>query len=436
MNTIIRAHAMLAPQGIMHDAEIEIETDRIVYAGARRDTFTGGDAVEVVELPNSILMPGLTNGHTHSAMTLLRAVNDDHGFMPWLEAVQAIEQQLTHEDVAAGLELAMLEMISSGTVSFADMYVWDERLIELVRQAGMRVNAALASNDPNGKMFPGVSNRSGREELDYADELFAQYHNDPQVRISYGPHAPYSVPEDFMREIIERSHSTGVPVQIHIAESPAEVAQLRETTGHTPADYLAGLGLFETNVLAAHCVHLTAAEMQYFAGVTHTAASHNPVSNLKLGNGVAPMPDWIAHDFRIAIGTDSVASNNSLDLFEEVKLATILHRGVRHDAAAITAQSVLEIATRRGAEAIGFADSGALEAGMLADVIALDLGEAIPRDNLVSHLAFAANGRDVSHVWIGGRAIYEDRKFLTLDAADIRQRAADSIARLRHRDDN
>lgn len=431
MNTIIRAAAMLAPGGMIHNAEIEISDDRIMYAGSARTESPAGENLKVVNLPDSVLMPGLTNGHTHSAMTLLRGVSDDAGFMPWLEAVQALEQHLTHEDVQAGLELAMLEMIESGTVAFADMYVWDEQLLELVRAAGMRVNAALAANFPDGNMFPGVSERSGREELDYADELAAKYSSDPQIRISYGPHAPYSVPEDFMREIIARSISTGVPVQIHISESPAEVAQLQESTGYRPGKYLESLGLFETEVLAAHCVHLDAEELTPFSGSTHVAASHNPVSNLKLGNGVAPLIEWINRDMRIALGTDSVASNNSLDLFEEIKMATILHRGVNHDAAAVTAQSVLDIATRRGAEVIGFGESGTLEAGKFADIIALDLDEGMPRDNLVSHLAFTATGSDISHVWIGGRAVYENYEHLTLNEDDIRSRARASIQRLR-----
>jgi 5-methylthioadenosine/S-adenosylhomocysteine deaminase len=179
-------------------------------------------------------------------------------------------------------------------------------------------------------------------------------------------------------------------------------------------------------------VHLTEEEIEIYAR-TGTAASHNPVSNLKLGCGVAKLPEMLEAGVRLTLGTDSVASNNSLDLFEEIKLATILHRGVRHDAAAVKAADVIDIATRRGAEAIGFPEAGALEVGRLADIIALDLSttRATPMGSLVSHIAFSASGEDVRHVFIGGRHVYAAGQHLTLDAADILARAAASAARLR-----
>ena len=179
-------------------------------------------------------------------------------------------------------------------------------------------------------------------------------------------------------------------------------------------------------------MHLTLEEIEIFAR-TGTAASHNPVSNLKLGCGVAKLPEMLEAGVRLTLGTDSVASNNSLDQFEEIKLATILHRGVRHDAAAVKAADVLDIATRRGAEAIGFPETGALEAGRFADVIAIDLGttRATPMGSLVSHLAFSASGEDVRHVFIGGRHVYANGEHLTLDAPDILARAGAAAARLR-----
>ncbi len=428
MTTILRADRMLTPDGEVQNAELEIdERGRIAYAGPAR-----AESVVTHDLAGHALMPGLVNGHTHSAMTLQRAVSDDEGFMPWLAAVQAVEQGLTRDDVVAGLELAMLEMIANGTTAFADMYHWDEGLLETVQRAGMRVLAAPAMFTAESVGFPGVSPLDGAQTLDYTEQLAERFAGDEQIRLAYGPHAPYTCSPELLREIAERSQRTGIKIHMHVAESRAEVEQITEQYGNTPAKHLDALGFFEADVLAAHCVHLTLEEIEIFAR-TGTAASHNPVSNLKLGCGVAKLPEMLEAGVRLTLGTDSVASNNSLDQFEEIKLATILHRGVRHDAAAVKAADVLDIATRRGADAIGFPETGALEAGRFADVIAIDLGttRATPMGSLVSHLAFSASGEDVRHVFIGGRHVYANGEHLTLDAPDILARAGAAAARLR-----
>lgn len=428
MTTILRADRMLTPDGEVQNAELEIdERGRIAYAGPAR-----AESVVTHDLAGHALMPGLVNGHTHSAMTLQRAVSDDEGFMPWLAAVQAVEQGLTRDDVVAGLELAMLEMIANGTTAFADMYHWDEGLLETVQRAGMRVLAAPAMFTAESVGFPGVSPLDGAQTLDYTEQLAERFAGDEQIRLAYGPHAPYTCSPELLREIAERSQRTGIKIHMHVAESRAEVEQITEQYGNTPAKHLDALGFFEADVLAAHCVHLTVEEIEIFAR-TGTAASHNPVSNLKLGCGVAKLPEMLEAGVRLTLGTDSVASNNSLDQFEEIKLATILHRGVRHDAAAVKAADVLDIATRRGADAIGFPETGALEAGRFADVIAIDLGttRATPMGSLVSHLAFSASGEDVRHVFIGGRHVYANGEHLTLDAPDILARAGAAAARLR-----
>ncbi|MBU3994206.1 MAG: amidohydrolase [Actinobacteria bacterium] len=426
--TVIWADAMLTPTGPVAEAELVFDSEGgIEYAGPQRPGST-----PTHDLAGHVLMPGLVNGHTHSAMTLLRGASDDDGFMPWLAAVQAAEQHLTRDDVAAGLQLAMLEMIETGTTAFADMYHWDAGLLELVRAAGMRVLAAPAVFTDEAVGFPGVSPWTGAEVLDATEALAERFAADPHIRLAYGPHAPYTTPPEQLRAIAGRSRRTGIPIHIHVSESAAEVADMIERYGATPAMHLESLGLFETDVLAAHCVHLSPEEIAVFAR-TGTAASHNPVSNLKLGCGVAPLPELLEAGVRLTLGTDSVASNNSLDLFEEIKLATILHRGVRGDAAAVRASDVLDIATRGGAEAIGFPETGALEPGRLADVIALDVtgAGAIPHPSLVSHLAFSARGSDVRHVFIGGRHVYANGDHLTLDAVDVRARAAAAAERMR-----
>ncbi|MGO2140375.1 MAG: amidohydrolase family protein [Leucobacter sp.] len=429
IETVLRADSMLTPAGTVAPAELAFdESGRITYAGAPRP-----ESVVTHDLAGHALMPGLTNGHTHSAMTLQRGVSDDESFMQWLATVQGIEQRLTHDDLVAGLELALLEMIETGTVAFADMYYWDEALIERVRSAGMRVFAALACSATDHVAYPTVSPMTGAEVLDEVERLAARYREDPLVRVGFGPHAPYTCTPEFLREVRSRALAGDIPIHTHVSESAAEVAQIREQYGKTPGEHLASLDFFDADVHAAHCVHLTASEISTFAE-TATSISHNPVSNLKLGNGIAPFPEMIGAGLELAIGTDSVASNNSLDLFEELKHATILHRGARQDAAAVLGPQVLDIATRGGAAAIGFPESGALAAGKFADVVVLDLrGTAatpLAPESLVAHLVYGATGRDVRHVFIGGRHVYADGEHLTLDADAVRARAREARARL------
>lgn len=420
---------MLTPRGVVIDAELAFDADgRITYAGVARE-----DSVVTHDLQGHALMPGLVNGHTHSAMTLQRGVSDDDQFMEWLDIVQSIEERLTHEDLVVGLELAMLEMIETGTVAFADMYYWDEKLIERVRSVGMRVFAGLACTATDHIAYPAVSVMTGADVLNETERLAEKYRDDPNVRVGFAPHAPYTCTSEFLREVRDRAIAGDIPIHTHISESAAEAELLLERTGMTPGDYLHSLDFFDADVHAAHCVHLTQGEMSMFAA-TGTSASHNPVSNLKLGNGIAPFPEMIAAGMRLAIGTDSVASNNSLDLFEELKHATILHRGARQNAAAVLAPTTLDIATRGGAEAIGFPDSGTLAVGSLADIVAIDMSGTtaapLAPSELLSHIVYGADGRDVQHVFIGGRHVYANGEHLTLDAPAVRAAARQARRRL------
>lgn len=424
---MIRAAAMLTPAGIIADAEIEWdEHGRITFAGPSRP-----DSKPDRVLHEQLLMPGLTNGHTHSAMTLMRGISDDDGFMPWLAAVQAAEQQLTPDDIATGLDLAMLEMIETGTTAFADLYAWDAALIDRVRTAGMRVFASLAVTAFDHAPFPAVTPATGRELLAATVDLAAQYAADPQVRVGFGPHAPYSCTPEFLREVRDLALRHGIPVHTHIAESAAEVETIRAKYDATPVGFLADLGFFDAEVHAAHCVQLAADEPTVLAEAG-VSVSHNPVSNLKLGCGIAPFAGMLSAGVEVALGTDSVASNNSLDLFEEIKLAALLPR--REPGVTVTASQVLHAATAGGSAAIGFPEAGVLEAGKLADVIAVDLGGTaaapIRAAEALAFLGYGATGADVREVWVGGRHLYENGKHLTLDKHEVLERARSARERL------
>lgn len=437
--TVLCADAILAENGVIVPGELAFDSasGEILYVG-EGPAPQREEAAVLRELPGRILMPGLVNGHTHSAMTLLRGVSDDAGFMPWLAAVQGLEQHLTHEDVRVGVQLAMLEMIETGTTLFADMYHWDTELVQEVLAAGMRAHLAVASFAPGVVGFPGVSDWDGTAATAAAVELHNRYADSKQVRIAFGPHTPYTCPPEFLRQVREQALASGIPIHTHISESPAEITQITAQYGRTPGAHLSSLGLFDAEVLAAHCVHLTAEEIADFAA-HGVAVSHNPVSNLKLGNGIADLCAWQEAGLRITIGTDSVASNNTLDLFEEIKLATMLQRGAAKDAGAFLARDTLHHATRGGAKALGFAHTGALAVGLQADVIALavtgnsatPLNLAAEPAQLISHLGFAATGADVREVWVAGRHLYSEGEHLTLDAPAIRRAAQAARERLR-----
>lgn len=415
--------------GLIRDGELAFDSSgRITYLGSQRSN--PGPATDI-DLSGHILMPGLVNGHTHSAMTLMRGYSDDKDLHSWLQDVQSLEAHMTWEAVAAGLRLALVEMIRTGTTAFADMYLWDRKLLQLVADSGMRVLAGLATFDWEIVGFSAATDLSGTQTMDLTDELISEFAGDEQIRIAYAPHAPYTCSPEFLTEVAARARKSGAHTHIHLSESAAEVAGNIERFGATPVEHVAKLGLFDSPVLVAHGVHLSDADLDIIK--EHGAAvSHNPVSNLKLGSGVADLPGMLRRGIGLALGTDGAASNNSLDMFEELKTATILHRGTHQDPTVVAGADVLNIATRSGAAALGFHDSGVLAPGKLADVVAVrtDRAHATPLFSPESFITFAATGADVAHVFIGGRQVLRDGEFTTLDEAEIRADAARTAAQL------
>lgn len=429
--TVVRADAALTPEGILAPAEIAFTTNKISYVGKPRPETTPHH-----NLAGHALMPGLVNTHTHSGMAIMRGVCDDKGFLPWLHALQNLEQSLTEDELRAGVELALVEMIETGTVAFADMYHWTEELVETVRASGMRINAALACFAPDQIGFKTLSPWNGREVLRQTEKLYTRYETDEQVHISFGPHAPYTCPPEFLQLIAAKARRLGAMIHIHLSESRAEVNDIVKRYGSRPAEHLRQIGFFNARVHAAHCVQLSGQEIETL-NKNGVSISHNPVSNMKLGNGIAPVWTMLDAGINVTLGTDSAASNNSLDLFEEIKLTPLLQRGSRSDAGALSATKTLELATSAGAKAIGFDRGGTLKPGALADLIAVDtrVSNATPftPTRLCSHLGFSAHGNDVRHVFIGGRHVYSEGKHLTVDAPAIRERAAQAREQLEWR---
>lgn len=409
----------------------EVAFDRrgvISYVGPARGPAGPDDA----DLAGHILLPGLVNAHTHSAMTLLRGVCDDAALASWLGVVQSVERRMTDDDVAAGLQLALVEMIRSGTTTFADMYHWTGPLLELVARSGMRVCAAPSVFGADSVGFPAAGAMTARESLDLTERLARDFAGEPHIRLRYGPHAPYTCPPELLTEIASRARRTGLGVHIHLSETAAEVRRTEEMYGRTPIMHADATGLLRVPTLVAHCVHPTDEEIQVLAA-RGASVSHNPVSNLKLGSGVAPVRRMREAGVALALGTDGAASNNSLDLFEEVKTGTILQRGVAQDPEEASSGDFLAMATSAGARAVGYPEAGVLAPGYWADIIALrtDVPRATPLHSPTAFLAYAARGGDVRHVIIGGDYVLRDGAVTTIDEGAARAAAIESARHLR-----
>jgi len=422
---------VVASTDLVHpDAEIALSpaTGLISYLGARR----GPLGQEDVDGTGQIVAPGLINAHTHAGISLLRGYSDDEPLQQWLSHIRAFELRMTRADIRAGLLLSMAEMISTGTVGFIDMFLWDSGLLADVRAAGMRVYAAPAVFGYDAVGYPLASRQTGAQVLDDTASLAAEFAGDPLITVGYGPHAPYSCGPELLADVTERAATDGLGVQIHLSETVIEVRESLSSAGRSPIALVAGLGLFRGPTHVAHAVHPEPGDAELLAAEQLTV-SYNPVSNLKLGAGVAPIPAYLDAGVALAIGTDSMASNNSADLFEEIKFGALLQRGIYHDPAILHGAGTMAMATSGGAKALGGGLSGRLAVGEAADVILLDARgfTATPLHDPVAFLGYAANGSDVTDVFVRGRRLLANRRLTTLDEAAIKADAAHRVARIR-----
>ncbi len=434
MTRLRRTTVLAEPGVVLSDAEIEFSnaTGVVAYLGPDR----GGSTPDDVDAADRVVIPGFTNAHTHSAMTLLRGYSDDVPLHDWLGHMRAFELRMTADDIRAGVRLAMVEMLRTGTVCFIDMFGWDADSIGDVAAAGMRVNAAPTVFGYDAVAFPMADPRPGSAVLDDTPNLARDFAGEPLVAISYGLHAPYTCPPDLIRDVAQRARRDELAVQIHLSETRREVEGSLADTGRSPIGLVHDLGLLDGELHVAHAVHPVADDVELLStpGVT---VSHNPVSNLKLGAGIAPTPRYRDAGVRLALGTDSVASNNSLDMFEEVKTGSLLQRGVAEDPAALSGAEVFGWATRGGALAARGAGSGRIRVGEQADLVLLDTTGDVgtPLNDVQSFVYYAARGSEVTDVYIAGRRVVGDRRVLTLDEAavraDVRERVRRIIAGLR-----
>jgi 5-methylthioadenosine/S-adenosylhomocysteine deaminase len=368
----------------------------------------------VINGRGKLICPGFVNAHGHAAMTLLRSFADDVPLMYWLEKrIWPVETRLTREDVYWGTMLAVLEMIKCGTTTFTDMYFFMDQVAEAAEEAGIR--AVLS----RGLVGVGEMAEKGLEE---SRQFIQNWHGRNQGLIStmLGPHAPYTCPPDYLKRVMALQEELSVPIQIHLSETRDEVERITAQYGVSPAVLLRDTGLFERPVLAAHCVHLSEEDMDILSNY-NVHVAHNPGSNLKLGSGIAPIPDLLERGVIVGLGTDGAASNNNLDMMEEMRLAALLHKGSRMDPTAITAREALAMATRESARAVFLDDVGMIAQGLKADLVMLDLHRPhlTPQHDLVAHLVYAAQPSDITLVMINGAVVMENGVATTLDEEKI-----------------
>ncbi|PYZ98389.1 N-ethylammeline chlorohydrolase [Alteribacter lacisalsi] len=389
-----------------------------LYEGEPSPETVNGNTI--IDAQGKWVLPGLVNTHGHTGSALLRgAGEDDLPVQKWLESVMwPAEQTFTPGITRAANALAIGEMIKSGTTTFLDMYHLNmDAAGELIKDSG--INGVLCRG-----MIGLCPEHEQREKLNEATDLYRNWHNeaDGRIRVMLSPHAPYTCPPSFMEMIIDRASEHEISLHTHLAENRGEVETHKQQYGKRPAEHLAELGFFDLPALIAHGVHLSEKELDLFAE-KKVCVSHNPVSNLKLGSGIADVPGMRKRGISVSLGTDSTASNNSLDLFEEMKMAALIHKGTSEDPTVTSAYDTLKSATAQGARSLGYSRKGRLEKGWDADFIFVDHSGMHtlpdPADRVLSHLVYASKASDVTDVYVSGRALMKNRELQTLDEEQV-----------------
>ena len=412
MNLLIKNATVVLPTGETKVANIAVEGTKILAIGKEPETFV---AEEIIDAKDMLAIPGFVNAHTHASMTLLRSYADDMELMTWLnDHIWPVEAKMVSNDIYWGAALAAVEMIESGTTTFADMYgPYMERVADVVAESGMRgvLSRGIIGVAPDGE-----------KKIEENVALYKDYHGaaDGRITVMFGPHAPYTCPPEFLKKVAAAAQRLGADIHIHMNETKAEIEQITKQYGKRPFQYVEDTGLFESPTLAAHCVHLDDAEIEIIKK-HHIRVAHNPGSNMKLASGTAPVPRLLKEGVTVALGTDGASSNNNLDMLQEVQLAALLHKVNAYDPLAVPAFEALKMGTEYGAKAVGLQDVGRLEVGAKADITLVSMRGAAwcPRFNEVSLLVYSGSSADVDTVICDGKVLMEHRELQTLDKEKI-----------------
>lgn len=410
----------------IENGAVAVKGDRIAHIGRVPEIpFSAGKTIDAA---GGIIMPGLVNGHTHAAMTLFRGLADDLPLMEWLNGyIFPAESRMDADFVHTGSLLACAEMILSGTTTFCDMYLFEDEVARAARQAGLRSLVGEVLYD-----FPSPNYGPIEKGLAYTEHLIEKWKDDPLVSIAVEAHSLYTCSPDLLKTCGKICRKHGVPLVVHVAETLAELDEIRTRYQRSPFEHLESLGVLGPHVIADHCVHLDDSEIERMVR-HHVNVITNPESNMKLASGIAPVTRLIDAGVAVGLGTDGCASNNDLDMFLEMDTAAKLQKVAQLDPTALDAVTVLKMATSEGARALGFEDTGSLEPGKKADIIVVDTCKPhlTPMYNPYSHLVYSAGGADVAHSVINGKLVMENRRLLTLNLDDILLRAAEKAVQVK-----
>ena len=407
-------------QPFLENQSIVIDRGRITAIGPQGSIAV--EAAETVELSDHILMPGLINAHGHASMTLFRGLADDLPLMEWLQnhiwpaEARWVDEAFTME----GAQLAMAEMIRSGTTCFSDMYFYPNIVAKAAVAANMRCQLSFPILD-----FPTNWAQNADEYLRKGLQLHDDYRNHPLVNVAFGPHAPYTVSDEPLKKVNTMSVETNMAVQIHLHETAFEVEDAVNNTGKRPLQRLHDLGMLNPQLQAVHMTQLNDEEIRLLAE-TGTHVIHCPESNLKLASGFCPVAKLLEAGVNVALGTDGAASNNDLDMFGEMRTAALLAKGISHNPSALPAHQALQMATINGARALGIDElTGSLKVGKAADMIAVHMDDVTcqPQYHVESQLVYATPASQVTDSWIGGKQVMKNRQLTTIDLDDILSKA-------------
>jgi 5-methylthioadenosine/S-adenosylhomocysteine deaminase len=426
--TLCVAGGVVLRDGSVEEADVLV--DREAGEIVEVSPSLSDSADETLDATGSVVMPGLVNAHTHAAMTLLRGYADDKPLEEWLrEDIWPAEAELTPEDVRAGTDLALLEMIRSGTTTFGDMYFHVPRVVDAVDEAGLRARVG------HGVVTVGKNTETAHDDVQESLDVAREYDGaaDGRVRTAVMPHSLTTVSTHALEECVATAAEIGVPLHLHANETRDEVEPIVEEYGQAPLAYADGLGVLSSETSLAHGVHVSEEEMGLLAE-RGTSVVHCPASNMKLASGMAPVQAYLDAGVGVALGTDGAASNNDLDLFDEMRDAAMVGKLAADRADAVAAPDVVEMATRGGADALGL-PGGRVAPGEAADlaVVSLDAPHLTPVHDVVSHLVYAARGSDVRHTVCDGRVLMRDREVLTLDEERVMAEAQKRAEALRDR---
>ena len=430
MKLLLKHCDILVSQGTgfrcLENAYLGVDGDSIDYIGTDKPPVSYDTEKD---MSGRLLLPGLINCHGHSPMVLLRGVGSDLSLQEWLFGkIMPIEDKLTAEDIKIGNQLALLEMISTGTTSYSDMYFEPQTAVENALACGIKANISrpVQCFDKNESY---AGNFRARESI----QLFQDFHSagDGRVRIDFSVHAEYTCFEHIVGPYSADCKALGGRMHIHLSETKKEHDECVEKYGKTPARWFYDLGAFDRPTAAAHCVFVTEEDMALMLekGVSPV---HNPTSNMKLGSGFAPIQRMLDLGLNVTLGTDGAASNNNLNMLEELHLAAVLHNGFHRDPTILKPAELLAMATRNGAKLQGREDTGELAVGKKADIIALDLTRPhmVPNFDPLALTVYSAQGSDVAMTMVDGKILYENGEFLTLDADKILHEANAAARRL------